>query len=260
MIRVLVILWCLAVSAFAQRVTQPPPGGNPVTPANASPLPDTTALGALALVPKDVATRVARLEGPDGHPFPERWYVLVHDPGLPTGLREYVFAEGKAVANRGLSQFAERVSAEEVIGAAVVKINSNDAAGLAAQFTLHNGQLVGSIRYELAKFDGVPAWRLTCTAPDGQILGTVVVHATSGAVLSSEGFAKSPLQADSSEDSQSATAETEPPVSEVTSERPTRVATKTTKPRPKKRTQTVARRSSQGPIDRVGSFFRKVFR
>ena len=260
MIRLLAILWCLVVSALAQRATEPTRPGDPAAPGNAASLPDPTALGALGLLPKDVASRVARVEGPDGHPFPERWYVLVHDPGLPTGLREYVFAEGQAVANRGLSQFADTVSAEEVIGAAAVKINSNDAAGIAAQFTLHNGQLLGSIRYELAKIDAVPAWRLTCAAPDGQFLGRVIVHATSGSVLSFEGFPKAPSPADSLTESQSIASESESLEAEIASENEARVSSTPTKARPKRRVRTASRRSTPGPIDRVGSFFRKVFR
>jgi hypothetical protein len=263
MFRVLVILWCLAVAAPAQRVIQPVLEMNPTTPVSTSAGPDTTALGALALLPKETAGRVARIEGPEGHPFPERWYVLVHEPAFPTGLREFVISEGKPVANRGLSQFADKLSAEDVIGAAAVKINSVEAAGIAAQFTLHNGELLGSIRYELLKLDAAPVWRLTCAAQDGHLLGTLVLHAGSGSVISFDGFAKSPLQTDASVASQSTADVPEEANAEVTSERPTRSAStpaKTSKPRTKSRKQTVTRRkSTPGPIDRVGNFFRKVF-
>jgi hypothetical protein len=85
MFRVLVIFWCLAAAAPAQAAPEPAYGGKPATPPAPSESPDTTALGALALLPKDAASRVARVEGPEGHPFPERWYVLVHDPAFPAG-------------------------------------------------------------------------------------------------------------------------------------------------------------------------------
>ena len=263
MFRLFAILGCLAVAAFAQR-TPPPAEESPANAAAAAP--DTTALGALALLPKDVAARVARVEGPDGHPFPDRWYVLVHEPAFPTGLREFVICEGKAVANRALSQFADRITAEEVIGSAGVKLNSPEAAGIAAQFALHNSQLIGSIRYELLKMNGVVAWRLTCTGQNGSLLGTIVLNATTGTLLSHDGFAKSPVPVDTAEvaaTERSADAdepEEEPQTSAAASTRKPRPVTTATKPKPKRRSQTVSRRSSQGPIDRVGSFFRKVFR
>jgi hypothetical protein len=142
----------------------------------------------------------------------------------------------------------------------VVKINSAEAAGIAAQFTLHNGKLLGSIRYELLKVDAVPVWRLTCAAQDGNPLGTIVLHATNGTVISFDGFASCP-QAIAAAAPQDVPAATESVDSEVTSERPTRSTSTASKPKPTRRKQTVARRSSSpGPIDRVGSFFRKVFR
>ena len=269
MFRLLVIFGCLAVTASAQR--ESPSGGAPALKAAAEP--DPTAIGALALLPKDVATRVARVEGPEGHPFPDRWYVLTHEPAFPTGLREFVICEGKVVANRGLSQFADRISAEDVVGSAVVKLNSPEAAGIAAQFALHNGQLIGSIRYELLKLDSVPAWRLTCRGQDGGVLGTVVLHATTRAVLSFDGFAKSPLEEESSPAPQSVAdvsdaadaveAADDSAAPESSNERTTRStsATSKPKPKPKRRVQTASRRpSSQGPIDRVGTFFKKIFR
>ena len=268
MFRLLVIFGCLALTAFAQRESSR--GG--ATDPKAGAASDTSALGALALLPKDVATRVARIEGPDGHPFPDRWYVLAHEPSFPTGLREFVISEGKVVANRALSQFADRLSAEDVLGSSVVKLNSPDAAGIAAQFALHNGQLLGSLRYELLKIDSAPAWRLTCRGQDGTMLGTVVLHATSGSVLSFDGFASSPLQVevaaaprkveDTAElvDAVDAAEETE--AAEPTSSPPSRSSSAVSKsrPKPKRRVQTVSRRSSQGPIDRVGTFFKKIFR
>ena len=269
MFRSLVIFGCLAVTASAQRDS--PSSGAPGTKAIAEP--DPTAIGALALLPKDVAARVARIEGPEGHPFPDRWYVLAHEPTFPTGLREFVICEGKVVANRGLSQFADRISAEDGVGSVAVKLNSPEAAGIAAQFALHNGQLIGSIRYEFLKLGAVPVWRLTCRGQDGSLLGTVVLHATSRAVLSFEGFAKSPLEvegspaphsiADVSDAADAIDTEDEAAAPGSTNERPSRSTATTSKPKPKpkRRVQTASRRSSsQGPIDRVGTFFKKIFR
>ena len=157
--------------------------------------PDFSALGAIGLLPKEAAAKLARIEGPDGRPFPERWYVLVHDAATPRGLREFVIGGGKVIANRALSQFADSVSADEVVGAAALKMNNDEAAGVAANFALHNNQQLGGVRYEFFKSIDPPApvWRLTCTDAKGQTLGTIVLHATKGTLLSFQGFEKSPI-------------------------------------------------------------------
>src|SRR6187551_2049405 len=100
--RVLLSILCLLAPAMAQLRT------NPATakPAPAGPAePDATAIGALNMLPTEAAKHVARIEGPEGRPFPERWYVLVYDAAAPRGLREFVFSGGKLITGRTLSQF-----------------------------------------------------------------------------------------------------------------------------------------------------------
>ena len=188
----LILTLILAFDASAQRAA-PARSAEKKPAANAEP--DFSALGAIALLPKDAAAKLARIEGPDGRPFPERWYVLVHDSGTPRGLREFVIGGAKVIANRALSQFADSVSADEVVGAAALKINNDEAAGIAAQFARFNNQQLGGVRYEFFKSIDPPApvWRLTCTDSKGQTLGTIVLHATKGTLLSFQGFEKSPI-------------------------------------------------------------------
>src|SRR5438128_1729550 len=76
----------------------------------------TTALSAIKLLPKGDLKRIARIEAREGNPTPERWYILVHNPSDESGLHEYVVAGGEVVASRALSQFAEGLKPEEVIG------------------------------------------------------------------------------------------------------------------------------------------------
>ncbi len=167
---------------------------HPATGAKTAEL-DTTVFGALKLLPKDIAKRVARIEAREGNPWPSRWYILVHDPSEPRGLREYVFTEGRQVAARTLSQFADTLSASDVFGADAIKVNSDTAAGIAGQFALHNGVRLGSVNYELHKTGtpSVTSWRLTCLDPAGDQLGTILIHAGKGTVTSFDGFEKAPF-------------------------------------------------------------------
>ena len=155
---------------------------------------DGSAFEALKLLPKDAAKRLARIEAREGSPVPERWYLLVHDPAEQSGVREFVVAAGKFVTSRTLSQFADSLKATDVIGADTVKVDSSHMAKLAAAFAEANGTKAGSLNYELAR-DGasnLPAWKVTVLDAAGDQIGVLVVNATRGAVLSADGFEKSP--------------------------------------------------------------------
>lgn len=155
-----------------------------------------TALGALKLLPKEDSKRLARIEAREGVPDPQRWYLLVHDPADENGLREYVVAGTALVASRALSQFAERITAEDVIGDLLVKVDSDRAGKLAQQYAQANNLTVGGYNYELARnVDGIaPHWKVTCLDQSGRKLGEVVVGAGRGNVLSHEGFATEPAE------------------------------------------------------------------
>ena len=155
---------------------------------------DNTALAALKLLPKDVAKRLARIEARDGRPQPERWYLLVHDPAAPNGMREIVVTGGKLAASRTLSQFADSLQPAEVVGAASVKVDSDMIVRLVASFVVANGARFGALSYELGKDvpTGIPHWRVAILDPKGVQVGVLVIDASKGTVLSHEGFEKEP--------------------------------------------------------------------
>jgi hypothetical protein len=267
--RALSLLICLAIHASAQSAGRGAAAPRPAAASAATTERDPTVLGALSLLPKDAATRVARLEGPDGRPFPERWYVLIHDAAAPRGLREFVFADGKLVTSRALSQFADSISADDVVGAASIKINSDQAAGIAAQFAMHNGKQLGGVRYELAKAETSrsPVWHLSCSDANGQPLGMISLHATKGTLLSFQGFEKSPMVPEPETIASAQTAETAPrpspatkPVKRASSQPAAR--SERSSPPPPPRAVPVRRvpPPREGPVDRVGGVFRRIFR
>jgi len=157
----------------------------------------TTALNAIKLLPKGESKRIARIEAREGSPAPERWYILVHNPSEETGLHEYVVAEGKLVASRSLSQFAESLKPEEVIGNEALHFDSDRAGKVARQYALANNVVPATYNYQLRKDedDGTPVWNITCIDGAGKALGGVVVTADSPKynVLSHSGFTLEPL-------------------------------------------------------------------
>lgn len=156
--------------------------------------PANSALGALKVLPRGEAKRLARIEARDGTPVPERWHFIVHDPKTETGVREYVVAGGEIVASRDVSQFAESLRAEDVFGGDALKINSDRAARLAQQYAFANNMTVAAMHYVLKKEGAaaVPLWDVTCLDEAGTKLGHLVISAVKGTVVSHEGFAAAP--------------------------------------------------------------------
>jgi len=157
-----------------------------------------TAMQAVKLLPKDVPPRLARIAGFEGGPVPERWHILVHDTREENGLHEYVVANGEIVASRAVSQFAEELKSDDIIGADAVKIDSDRAASIALQYAEANKLRMVSCNYELKK-DGegaVPLWRITCLDAKGEELGQIQLTATRGNVVRHEGFPVEPSSAE----------------------------------------------------------------
>lgn len=149
-----------------------------------------SALKALRLLPKTEIQSLARIEAHDGTPVPERWHFLVHDPSSETGLREYVVAAGELVTVRSISQFAERVEETDVIENKGLKVDSDMLAQLAKNYAAVNDAAIDRISYQLVKEGehAQPVWRLNCQDEAGKTIGTLVVTAAKGNVVSHEGF------------------------------------------------------------------------
>jgi hypothetical protein len=152
-------------------------------------------------LPKDQAARISRIEGRDGSPAPARWYILTQDPAADNGLHEFVVSKGKIVASRALSQFAESLKPEDMLGPAPMKIDTDRLAKLAHEYAETNGASVAALNYELKKDGpvGAPAWTITCLDENGNKLGALVVAAADGNVVSHDGFPLEPEPEDTPE-------------------------------------------------------------
>jgi hypothetical protein len=153
-----------------------------------------TALDALKMLPKGAEKNLARIEAREGTPTPERWHILVHDAQSENGLREFVVADGKLVANRTLSQFAETLTTNDVIGADAVRFNSDVLSALAARYAVSNNVRISSMNYELRKENGLPVWRVDCLDARGQKVGGLSVAAGNGKIVAREGFPNEPTE------------------------------------------------------------------
>lgn len=173
---------CVVLAGSAVSLSAAAAGGN------------ASALAALRLLPKDKAAKLARIEARDGTPEPDRWYLLVQDPAAENGVHEFVVAGKEIIASRAISQFADSLKPEDVIGGAAVKIDSDRAAKIAREYAQANNATISRMNYELKKegADAAPIWKVSCLDESGNQVGEITVTAGKGNVISHEGFAVTP--------------------------------------------------------------------
>ena len=152
-----------------------------------------SARNALEALPEGVISNLARVEGQEGTPNPERWYFLVYDQGAENGFREFVVAGDRLVAIREMSQFAEQIGPEDVVGPRALAIDSREVADLARRFAGANGRNVVSFNYELRKDDvtGKAVWTVHCIDGDGSDLGKLAITSGKGTIVARDGFVAS---------------------------------------------------------------------
>jgi hypothetical protein len=149
-----------------------------------------TALSALKVLPKEAAANVVAIHAFEGKPLPERWHIMTYDEAAENGVHEYVVADGEIIASRSVSQFAEELKADDVVGGEAVKFDADKAAKLAEKYTQANKVKAAFYNYEL-KRDGpraAPLWHIGCFDENGESLGTVVVSASKGTVVAHDGL------------------------------------------------------------------------
>jgi hypothetical protein len=157
-----------------------------------------SAFKAYASLPHDAALRLAKIAGCEGSPQPARWHFVIHEAEAENGLRDYVIADGRIVAENAASQFADEVRVEDVLALNSVQIDSDYVARIAAQYAAANAVKIASMNYELHKNPmGRPVWKVTCLDPRNRILGWVVVDAADGKVAGQGGFEFTPAAYDS---------------------------------------------------------------
>lgn len=149
-----------------------------------------SAFTALQLLPPEQARSVAVIAGREGTPEPERWHFLVHDPKAENGLREIVVTGAKKTADRSISQFAESLTAGDVISPEALKVDSSQVAQMARDFGVANKASVAAMHFDLRKSgpEAKPLWTITCLDANGSELGKILVSATTGTVIMHPGF------------------------------------------------------------------------
>ncbi len=160
----------------------------------AAAVPAISVQGAIKLLPKDQGKNLIRIEARDGSPAPERWYIQVYDPTAENGLRELVVFENAIVASRPLSQFLDGAKPGDVVGAKLVKIDSDELIKLVEKYVEANNLNVTKINYTMLReaTNPAPVWKISCFDDADKKLGEIVINARNANVISHDGFDVAP--------------------------------------------------------------------
>jgi hypothetical protein len=218
-------------------------------------------LAASQALSKTQQRSIARLSARAGKPSPESWTIVVHDTKAPKGVRELTVSSGTIISSKTKSDLALKIGKADVIGLDGLRIDSDQVAELTAGYAAANQLVPAAFDYDLRKEgeDAAPLWTVAAFDEAGTRLGTLVVAANSGTVISHEGFEQAPeikdLTADvaQAESSDESAPEPEADADSQSSEKP---ATKTSSS--KKSASSSSGSSSDPGIRRVPRTFRRV--
>lgn len=230
-----------------------------------------SALAASQALSKTQQRSIARLSARSGKPSPEAWTIAVYDSKAPKGVRELTVASGTILSSKTKSDLALKLGKTDVVGVDSLRIDSDQVAELTAGYASANQLVPAAFDYDLRKEgeDAAPLWTVIAYDEAGTRLGTIVVAANSGAVISHEGFVQAPEEKDLTAEVAGAetaapapTEEAAPADEPAETEKPEKAATTKTSS-PKKKTASSSSRSSsdssaESGVRRVPRTFRRV--
>lgn len=222
-----------------------------------------SALAASQVLSKTQQHAIARLSARGGKPSPEAWTIVIHDSKAAKGVREFTVSSDTIIASKTKSGLALKLGKSDVIGLEGLRVDSDQVAELTAGYASANQLVPAAFDYDLRKEgeDAAPLWTVVAFDEAGARLGTIVVAANSGAIISHEGFAQAPEQRDLTAE----VAQVEPAAEEAAepgepaeSDTPEKPAAKTSSPKKKTASSSKSSSSSGSPEQRVPRTFRRV--
>jgi hypothetical protein len=217
-----------------------------------------SALSASQALSKTQQRSIARLSARAGKPSPEAWTIVVYDSKAAKGVRELTVASGTILSSRTKSDIALKLAKSDVIGFEGLRIDSDQVAELTASYAAANQLVPAAFDYDLRKEgeDAAPLWTVIAYDESGVRIGTIVVAANSGAIISHEGFSQAPEQRDLTGEVASADPTAEETTESDTSEK---TAAKTASPKKKSESSSASSSSSSGSSERrIPRTFRRV--
>lgn len=148
------------------------------------------AIAALDALPLSYRDGVLKLSADNGNPNPLQWYILAKNSRRSDRIYSITIADGQIIAEKPSLDFREILNGSTAINLADISVDSTKAFDIAKQYTESAGKKLGSVSYVLEqKGQGaVPIWSIWCYDPSVRYIGYLEILATTGAVISTDGF------------------------------------------------------------------------
>jgi hypothetical protein len=154
---------------------------------------NATAYEALRVVARQsgraVLNHIVSITGVQGDPQPEKWKIILEDPGVRGGVRELEIADGRIASDQTPGRSLTGSTEGAMIDMARLNLDSSGAYAVASHTAEASHARFASADYTLRTDErGEPVWIVTLLNKSSRPVGTIYIGATRGTVRRTEGM------------------------------------------------------------------------
>jgi len=154
---------------------------------------NATAYVALRVVARQsgrgVLNQIVSITGVQGDPQPEKWKIILEDPGAGGGARELEVADGRIASEETPSRSLTGSTQGAMIDMARINLDSSGAYAVASHTAEASHASFATADYTLRTDErGEPIWIVTLLNKSSRPVGTIYIGATRGIVTRTEGM------------------------------------------------------------------------
>src|SRR6266853_1029647 len=154
---------------------------------------NATAYVALRVVARQsgrgVLNHIISITGVQGDPQPEKWKIILEDPGAGGGARELEVADGRIASEETPSRSLTGSTQGAMIDMARINLDSSGAYAVASHTAEASHTSFATADYTLRTDDrGEPMWIVTLRNSSSRPIGTIYIGGTRGTVRRTEGM------------------------------------------------------------------------
>jgi hypothetical protein len=137
----------------------------------------------------DAVDRVIAISGVNGNPQPEKWNILLSDPGTRDGVREVQVTNGRITNQRSTTREATGAGRGPTVDTHKLNLDSSGAYEVASKTADSSHVPFALVNYTLRPDErGNPTWVVSLQSQSRRSLGTIYIGANKGTVTRTEGM------------------------------------------------------------------------
>jgi hypothetical protein len=138
---------------------------------------------------RDTLGHIVSIVGVEGDPQPDRWKIILEDPGSRGGVRQIEVADGGIVADRTQLRSVAGSTEGATINTAQLNLDSTGAFAVASHTAEVSKTRFATVSYTLRTNErGEPIWVVTLVNKSSRPVGTIYIGASRGTVTRTEGM------------------------------------------------------------------------